>query len=119
MAVNYGKHFSESEFRCKCCGKLVVSQALLDNLNKVREELGAPIVITSAYRCVKHNKEVGGKSNSAHLRGFAVDIKCTDDVTRMKLIKILPKYFDRIGVKKSFIHCDVDKTLPQEVCFMY
>ena len=33
------------------------------------------LVIKSGYRCPKLNKAVGGKATSAHLTGFAADIK--------------------------------------------
>ena len=48
---------------------------LIDNLNIIRNEIGAPIYITSGYRSDEHNKSVGGKKNSYHLIGQAADIK--------------------------------------------
>ena len=117
MKVN--PYFKESELRCKCCGALIVSSDLINRLTAAREEAGIPFVITSGYRCVKHNKEVDGEENSAHTKGYAVDIKCSTSATRMKLMKVLPKYFNRIGINKAFIHCDCDPSLPQNVCFMY
>ena len=47
----------------------------LQKLDRARDVAGVPFIITSAYRCEQHNKNVGGKPNSAHLRGYAVDIK--------------------------------------------
>jgi zinc D-Ala-D-Ala carboxypeptidase len=56
--------------------------ALLDNLRKVALALeqiravalnGAPIVITSGYRCSRLNSLVGGSPSSAHLEGLAAD----------------------------------------------
>ena len=117
--INYGKHFKEHEFACKCCGKSLMQQSTLDLLNKAREEAGVPFVINSGYRCRKHNEEEGGKSNSGHMEGFAADINCTDSVTRYKLMKVLPKYFNRIGINKAFIHVDNSPALPQNVAFMY
>ena len=42
-------------------------------LEKVRELLGAPIKITSGYRCPELNKAVRGAASSAHMEGFAAD----------------------------------------------
>jgi uncharacterized protein YcbK (DUF882 family) len=36
--------------------------------------LGRPMVLTSGYRCRKHNAAVGGAANSLHCLGLAADI---------------------------------------------
>lgn len=46
---------------------------LAQKLEKVREQLGKPIIITSGYRTVMHNKKIGGARNSYHLKGMAAD----------------------------------------------
>jgi hypothetical protein len=45
-------------------------------LEAVRIRLGAPIIITSGYRCPELNKAVGGQPNSQHMTGEAVDFIC-------------------------------------------
>lgn len=55
---------------CKGIMRLGV-EAILDPL---REEVGAPVRITSGYRSHTLNKEVGGSVNSDHLFYCAVDI---------------------------------------------
>ncbi|MBR1625651.1 MAG: DUF882 domain-containing protein [Bacteroidales bacterium] len=42
-------------------------------LNPAREHFGVPFIPTSGYRCSQLNTKVGGKSNSQHLKGQAVD----------------------------------------------
>lgn len=78
-------NFSEDEFRCKgkdCCGgQVVIDYELVFGLQKLRDYIAEkagkdhPIVITSGYRCDKHNrsKDVGGATNSPHTKGKAVD----------------------------------------------
>lgn len=44
-------------------------------LEDIRNDFGAPIVVTSAFRTPIVNKEVGGVSNSFHLQGRAADIR--------------------------------------------
>lgn len=44
-------------------------------LEPLRELYQKPILVNSGYRCEKLNKAVGGKSNSQHLTGNAVDIR--------------------------------------------
>ena len=74
------KHFTEGEFRCRCCGGLPPDaqeniRALVEAvLDPARERYGGPVTVNSGYRCAKHNREVGGVSASQHLRGEAADI---------------------------------------------
>lgn len=44
-------------------------------LDELREYLQQPIVVTSSYRSVVHNKHVGGSPTSQHLYGAAIDFK--------------------------------------------
>jgi uncharacterized protein YcbK (DUF882 family) len=46
--------------------------------DKVREAYGAPVRIGNGYRPPGYNRAVGGASNSAHLRGAAVDLDPLD-----------------------------------------
>ena len=42
---------------------------------RVREIIGKPLIINSAYRCVKLNNTVGGSLTSQHLYAEAIDIR--------------------------------------------
>jgi len=128
MGKQLSAHFNEDEFRCKvdgkpcphCGGQVVVHPALLSTLEDIREFAGIPIQITSGYRCAKHNAEVGGKLNSAHLLGEAADFWVSGDKDRFKLLEAAFVYGPlRIGIGKDFVHVDVSHTLPTEVCWMY
>lgn len=116
-------YFKIKEFECPCCGKVTVSGWLIHLLNQVRENYGKPIYINSGFRCKKHNKEVGGKPDSAHLEGFAADLRCTNSTDRFLLLFLLFLVgFKRIGIHEKFIHVDVaekDEGKPQEVLWMY
>ena len=48
-------------------------------LDPLREAYGAPIIVTSGYRCEKLNKAVGGAASSQHVKGEAVDIRTVSD----------------------------------------
>lgn len=45
-------------------------------LEEVRSLLGAPILITSGYRCPALNAAINGAPNSAHMAGRAADFIC-------------------------------------------
>ena len=50
------------------------AQMLADNLQVLRDHIGEPIHINSAYRHKEYNKSVGGASRSQHLYAKASDI---------------------------------------------
>jgi len=107
------KYFSDDEFRCPCCGFLYVDQDLLNGLDMMREKLQAPIRLSSACRCVAHNKKVGGAQKSYHLTTNdqpcrAVDIKAKTGLEKYLILKYaLELGFGGIGVYKAHIHIDV------------
>lgn len=55
-------------------------------LDPMREAWGGPLVVTSGYRCKALNKAVGGVDNSAHLSGYAADIRPTDKRRTAKFV---------------------------------
>lgn len=103
------KHFKFSEFACKCgCGENKISHEFVKKLDACREEAGVPFLITSGYRCVKHNKKVGGVADSSHTRGYAADIAFGRNMT--VILGACRKHFKRVGVykNKNFVHVDID-----------
>ena len=115
-------YFKDSEFACKCggCESKKMDQGLVGSLNIARHFADIPFSITSGYRCEVHNKAVGGKSTSSHVKGLAVDIHCVDSHDRHTMIIALKQAgFSRIGIAKNFIHVDVDATKPRNVIWVY
>lgn len=55
-------------------------------LDPMREAWGGPLTVTSGYRCKALNKAVGGVSTSAHLEGWAADIRPADKRRTAKFI---------------------------------
>ena len=57
-------------------------RALVENvLDPLRELWGAPIVVTSGFRCTKLNRAVGGVAKSQHTKGMAADIRAMSRTT--------------------------------------
>lgn len=114
-------HFRAEEFKCKCgCGGIRVSQRLIEMLEQLRQSFGGPLTINSGYRCPAHNAEASRVERSAHVLGYAADIRAIDGHTRFLLIdKARQVGFVRLGVAGTFIHVDCDPTKPQEVIWTY
>lgn len=52
---------------------------LAEQLQRIRDRYGKPIIISSGYRCDKLNRAVGGAKNSDHIFGAASDIHSVED----------------------------------------
>lgn len=92
----------------------------LDMLDAIRDEAGIPFRINSGFRTPLHNKLVGGKHDSSHLKGLAVDI-VSPDSSAMALIIItaVQHGIKRIGIGKTFVHLDIDASLPTPRIWLY
>jgi len=110
------KYFSTKEFSCQCsftdCKKQKISKALITRLDNLRVDCGQPLIITSGYRCTKHQEEIrkSGVSTvvakkSTHELGDATDAAPKDGNIETFLPKAA-KYFDSIGLAKTFLHLD-------------
>ena len=118
------KYFKEKEFKCPCCGKSEMDNEFVEMLDKARGFAGIPFKINSGWRCEDRNKVVCGKSDSAHLSGFAVDISCKDSRSRALIIEALAWIgFNRFGIagkySGNFIHVDNHPTKDKVVIWLY
>ena len=72
-------HFNAREFRCKCGREhdFQLDDALIEKLEKLYAALNcSQIQVTSGFRCVAHDKNVGGSGTGQHTLGKAADICC-------------------------------------------
>ena len=123
------KNFSKLEVQCPCsCGANKISSVLIEKLQKVRNIIGTPILITSGVRCEFYNASIKASMNSSHIPddhgiGNAVDIACTNSKDRYELVELAQKFFKRIGISGGsyggFIHLDVDRSKVQEAMWLY
>ena len=68
------KNFSPAEIACRGSGSLRINEDALDKLQALRDRLGKPLIVRSAYRSPAHNRAVGGAPRSKHMDGTAFDI---------------------------------------------
>jgi uncharacterized protein YcbK (DUF882 family) len=105
-------NFSRYEFECKCgCGLDSIDYETLAVLEDIRGHFAERVDITSSHRCQVHNINVGGLSNSQHLRARAADIKVNgvepEEVQRY-LLQRYPNIYG-IGCYQTFTHIDTRK----------
>lgn len=63
--------------------------SLAEQLQIIRDEWNAPIIISSGYRCKELNTKVGGDVNSLHTKGLAVDFSAKDKSKNGDLFKLI------------------------------
>lgn len=79
LQVTPNFNLSELEFRSVIPDEyLGNAKNLLIELQKVRDALGKPIIITSGYRAAEYNQEIGGATKSQHITASAVDCYARD-----------------------------------------
>jgi hypothetical protein len=67
-------NFSPAEIACRGTGALKLDPIAMDRLQGLRDRLGKPLIVRSAYRSPAHNRAVGGAKQSKHIEGTAFDI---------------------------------------------
>ena len=67
-------------------------------LEKIREYVGRPIIVTSCFRSERVNKLVGGSPTSAHRHGLAADCDAVG-MTSLAFAKLLIKMRDEGALK--------------------
>jgi uncharacterized protein YcbK (DUF882 family) len=102
------QNFKHDEFRCKCCGKNLIDPGIIHRLQVLRDILRVPIIVTSGYRCERHNSVVGGATDSMHVRGLAVDWTCSKLEEAAKLCENWSGGFHYYPDQK-FIHTDIGR----------
>lgn len=111
-------NFHIREFKCKDGTK--VPDELFDNVKLLAEQLqalrdfiGIPIHLNSAYRTEAYNVRIGGSPKSQHKLAKAADM-VTSKYTPKQLAAIIKKLIKQgkmmqggVGVYPSFVHYDI------------
>lgn len=135
MPAPISEHISREEYACRCCGALPPDfydhetkemmpayVFLLGTFEKIREQYGGPIPISSGYRCVKNElalyhrliaQGVSATPYGVHIFGLALDLQPPKkDILR--LVEIVKKTTPRLRLgwkmylanPNSHIHID-------------
>lgn len=114
--ASINRFFSCKEMECKCSNEDCVDQKisidLINRLTWLRECMGKPLTITSAFRCAKHQASLRASGvntvvakTSQHELGNAVDCFFKS----FRIDEWLPKAemrFNSIGIANNFLHLD-------------
>lgn len=113
------EHFALSEFACPDYG-VPTEQEHLDTLahlcaqlEVLRAELGAPILVLSGYRSPAYNERIGGATKSQHMNACAADIKVKgvepSEVHEAieRLIREGKMEQGGLGLYRTFVHYDL------------
>ena len=112
------KYFKSEEFDSpdKVRSGELMDLTFVRMLNMIRTFANIPFIVSSGYRTQEENIRVGGSSNSAHLRGRAVDIAAESSTVKYQILKASLLFFiPRLGIYEKHIHIDIDLSLPQPV----
>ncbi len=106
------ENFTPQELACRGTGQLMVDFKSLDCLQKLRDTLGAPIVLNSAFRSRQHNFAVGGALQSEHLKARAYDVRMRGHDPAQFEAAARECGFTSFGyyVRQGFMHIDTRKT---------
>jgi zinc D-Ala-D-Ala carboxypeptidase len=105
-------NFSPAEIACRGTGKLLINATALDKLQALRDRLGKPLIVRSAYRSPEHNRAVGGAKASKHMDATAFDIAMSNhdpvafEVAAREVGFLGFGFYPRSG----FIHIDLGPT---------
>ena len=112
------KNFKLEEFKCNDGSDVPAAYIpnatkVAKNLQVLRDDVGKPIIINSAYRSPRYNTKIGGAVASQHLTASASDIKITGMTSKQiydrieKLIKAGKMHNGGLGLYNTFVHYDV------------
>lgn len=88
-------------------------------LEPIRKYLRRPVHVSSGYRCIRLNTEIGGSPTSDHCDGLAADIYFEDfvndwyEVVMLLITSAIP--FDQLIVYKTFLHIGVGEAMRRQV----
>lgn len=71
---------------------------LAELLERIRTTLGAPVMVTSGYRCSALNRAVGGVTSSDHTQGHAADIVAPAYGTPAQVAAKLAQLVSELGI---------------------
>ena len=86
---------------------LHVLQRNAESMEELRALVGAPLHITSGYRCLALNRAIGSKDTSAHVEGRATDFEALEFGSPLEVCRRIVASdiaFDQLIWEHSWVH---------------
>ena len=112
------KNFSKEEFDCNDGSEMPINiyhnmVKVANQLQILRNHLGKPIQINSAWRSEEYNASIGGVKDSQHIMGRAADI-VVRDLTSTEVYNTIEELIEKgemlqggLGLYDTFVHYDI------------
>ena len=112
------KNFSKEEFDCNDGSEMPINiyhnmVKVANQLQILRNHLGKPIQINSAWRSEEYNASVGGVKDSQHIMGRAADI-VVRDLNPTEVYNTIEELIEKgdmlqggLGLYDTFVHYDI------------
>ena len=85
-------------------------QGTAEMLQRIRDTLGKPVIVTSGYRGPRLNRAVGGVTSSDHMSGQAADIVAPAFGTPYQVAKALAPLVQTLGIGQLILEGVKGKT---------
>lgn len=104
-------NFSPEEIAYRGDGMIRINEKALDKLQALRDQLGVPLIVHSAYRSPDYNRKVGGAKRSMHLHGAAFDISMANHDPESFKAAARAAGFTGFGFcpRQNFMHIDIGR----------
>ena len=111
--MNSWRNFNEGELACSCCGEQnpnIEFVELMDMVQELRDIVGFPLPVSSAYRCESHPIERAKKKPGQH-NIAAIDLAVGYGQAHTVLKAAMLMGFTGVGINQKgngrFIHLDL------------
>lgn len=97
----------------------------MEKLEELREKVGFPMYLSSAYRCPDYNAKVSSGETGSHTQGKAVDVRIAGEKAFELLKHALILGFHGIGISQTgateqrFLHLDIADNIPRPRIWTY
>ena len=87
-------------------------------MQRVRNLLGCPVLVSSGYRSPELNRRIGGSPTSGHMKGLAVDFRAPSYGPPLRVAQRILEHaseirFDQLIHEGSWIHISFHPTAPR------
>ena len=114
MNWNDYSNFNKEEFDCQETGENEMKPEFMVKLQKLRDQYGKGMVISSGFRSKLHSIEINKVKSGSHTTGLACDIAVSGSDAFQLVRLALELGFKGVGIKQKgnsrFIHLDIATT---------